>query len=277
MAIRNYRPYTPSRRAMTNSTFEEITTRTPEKALLSKNRYHAGRNNQGVITTRHKGGANKRRYRLVDFKRTKDDIPATVASIEYDPYRNAYISLLNYKDGEKRYILAPKDLPVGTVIFSGVNADIKVGNALPLANIPEGTFVHNVELRPGRGGQMARAAGTSVQILGKEDQYVTLRLTSGEVRKVLATCRATIGVVGNEEYNLINFGKAGKNRWLGKRPTVSGSRMNPVDHPHGGGEGKTPIGRDAPRTPWGKRSQGVKTRNTKKASSRLIIRRVNDK
>jgi large subunit ribosomal protein L2 len=277
MAIRNYRPYTPSRRAMTNSTFEEITTRTPVKSLLSKNRKHAGRNNQGVITTRHHGGGNKRRYRIIDFKRNKDGIPATVATIEYDPNRNAYISLLNYFDGEKRYILAPKDLSVGTVIYSGHDVDIKVGNALPLASIPEGTTVHNVELKPGRGGQMVRAAGTSAQILGKEDKYVILRLTSGEVRKVLATCRATIGQVGNEDFSLINLGKAGKSRWLGRRPTVSGSRMNPVDHPHGGGEGKTPIGRDAPRTPWGKRSQGVKTRDKKKASSRLIIRRINDK
>jgi large subunit ribosomal protein L2 len=277
MAIRSYRPYTPSRRAMTNSTFEEITTRTPERSLLVKQSRSGGRNNQGVITTRHIGGGNKRRYRLIDFKRNKDNIPGTVATVEYDPFRNANICLIHYVDGEKRYIIAPKDLTVGTKIVSGEAVDIKVGNALPLMSIPEGTIVHNVELVPGRGGQIARAAGTSVQILGKEDKYVTLRLQSGEVRKLLGGCRATIGSVGNEDFNLINLGKAGKKRWLGIRPTVAGSRMNPVDHPHGGGEGKTPIGRDAPRTPWGKRSQGVKTRKTKKASSRLIIRRVNDK
>jgi large subunit ribosomal protein L2 len=236
-----------------------------------------GRNNQGVITTRHIGGGNKRRYRLIDFRRIKDGVVGTVSTIEYDPFRNAYISLIVYADGDKRYILSPKDLPVGSKIVSGEQVDIKTGNAMPLANMPEGTIVHNVEMTPGRGGQMARAAGSSVQILGKEDKYITLRLTSGEVRKVLGVCRATVGVVGNEEYNLINFGKAGKSRWLNIRPAVAGSRMNPTDHPHGGGSGKTPIGRDAPRTPWGKRSQGVKTRSRKKASGRLIIRRINDK
>jgi large subunit ribosomal protein L2 len=277
MAIRKFRPYTPSRRAMTNLTFSEITTKTPEKSLLVKLVKTGGRNNQGVITTRHIGGGHKRKYRIVDFKRQKDGVAGTVATIEYDPNRNANIALINYVDGEKRYILAAKDMVVGTKIISGSEVDIKVGNSLPLKNIPEGTFIHNLELQPGRGGQLCRAAGTSAQVLGKEGIYVTVRLQSGEVRKILENCRATIGVVGNEDYALVNFGKAGKSRWLGIRPTVAGSRMNPVDHPHGGGEGKSPIGRDAPRTPWGKRSQGVKTRKTKQASSRLIIRRINDK
>lgn len=277
MAIRKYRPYTPSRRAMTNLTFSEITTNKPEKSLLVKLVKTGGRNNQGVITTRHIGGGHKRKYRLVDFKRQKDGVPGTVSTIEYDPNRNANIALVNYVDGEKRYILAAKDMVVGTKIVSGSEVDIKVGNTLPLKNIPEGTFIHNLELQPGRGGQLCRAAGTSAQLLGKEGIYVTVRLQSGEVRKILENCRATIGVVGNEDYALVNFGKAGKSRWLGIRPAVAGSRMNPVDHPHGGGEGKSPVGRDAPRTPWGKRSQGVKTRKTKQASSRLIIRRINDK
>ncbi len=277
MAIRKYRPYTPSRREMTNLTFSEITTSTPEKSLLVKLVKTGGRNNQGVITTRHIGGGHKRKYRLVDFKRQKDGVVGTVATIEYDPNRNANIALVHYIDGEKRYILAAKDMVVGTKIVSGNEVDIKIGNSLPLKNIPEGTTIHNLELKPGAGGQLCRAAGTSAQLLGKEGIYVTVRLQSGEVRKLLENCRATIGVVGNEDYALVNFGKAGKSRWLGIRPAVAGSRMNPVDHPHGGGEGKSPIGRDAPRTPWGKRSQGVKTRKTKQASSRLIIRRINDK
>jgi large subunit ribosomal protein L2 len=277
MAIRKYRPYTPSRREMTNLTFSEITTGTPEKSLLVKLVKTGGRNNQGVITTRHIGGGHKRKYRLVDFKRQKDGVVGTVATIEYDPNRNANIALVHYIDGEKRYILAAKDMVVGTKIVSGNEVDIKIGNTLPLKNIPEGTTIHNLELKPGAGGQLCRAAGTSAQLLGKEGIYVTVRLQSGEVRKLLENCRATIGVVGNEDYALVNFGKAGKSRWLGIRPAVAGSRMNPVDHPHGGGEGKSPIGRDAPRTPWGKRSQGVKTRKTKQASSRLIIRRINDK
>jgi large subunit ribosomal protein L2 len=262
---------------MTNLTFSEITTNKPEKSLLVKLVKTGGRNNQGVITTRHIGGGHKRKYRLVDFKRQKDGVPGTVSTIEYDPNRNANIALVNYVDGEKRYILAAKDMVVGTKIVSGSEVDIKVGNTLPLKNIPEGTVIHNLELQPGRGGQLCRAAGTSAQLLGKEGIYVTVRLQSGEVRKILENCRATIGVVGNEDYALVNFGKAGKSRWLGIRPAVAGSRMNPVDHPHGGGEGKSPVGRDAPRTPWGKRSQGVKTRKTKQASSRLIIRRINDK
>ena len=277
MSIRTYRPTTPSRRAMTNSTFEEITTRTPEKSLLVNLVKTGGRNNQGVITTRHIGGGHKNRYRIVDFKRNKDGIVAKVATIEYDPNRNANICLVNYADGEKRYIIAPKDLKVGDAIVSGESVDIKTGNAMILKHRPEGPVVHNIDLQPGRGGQMCRAAGTSAQVLGKEGKYVTLRLASGEVRKVLETCRATIGTVGNEDFNLINYGKAGKNRWYGVRPTVRGSVMNPVDHPHGGGEGKTPVGRDAPRTPWGKKALGVKTRHKKKASTKLIVRRRNGK
>lgn len=277
MSIRSYRPTTPSRRAMTNSTFEEITKSTPEKSLLVSLKKSGGRNNQGVITTRHIGGGHKRRYRLVDFKRNKDNIVATVVAIEYDPNRNANIALVSYADGEKRYILAAKGLVVGSKIVSGEAADIIVGNAMILKSIPEGTVIHNVELAPGKGGQMCRAAGTSAQLLGKEGKYVTLRLQSGEVRKVLETCRATIGSVGNEDFNLINLGKAGKNRWKGTRPTVRGSVMNPNDHPHGGGEGKTPVGRDAPRTPWGKKALGVKTRHAKKQSTKLIVRRRNAK
>ncbi len=277
MAIRTYRPYTKSRRAMTNSTFEEITKATPEKSLLAPKKHTGGRNNQGVITTRHHGGGNKNRYRIIDFRRKKDGIVATVAAIEYDPNRNAYIALLNYADGEKRYIIQPQGLKVGDKVISGEATDIKIGNSLELQNIPEGTFIHNLELQPGKGAQMCRAAGTSAQVLGSEGNYVIVRLASGEVRKLLKNCRATIGTVGNEDFNLINKGKAGKNRWLGVRPTVRGSAMNPNDHPHGGGEGKCPVGRDAPRSPWGKRTQGVKTRRVKKNSSRLIMRRKNGK
>lgn len=277
MSIRSYKPTTPSRRNMTNSTFEEITKSTPEKSLLSKLTKTGGRNNQGVITTRHIGGGHKRKYRQIDFKRNKDDLVAIVKAVEYDPNRNANICLVSYLDGEKRYILAPKDLKVGDRIISSKVADIQIGNAMELGNIPEGTVVHNVELSPGKGGQLCRAAGTSAQVLGKEDKYVIVRLASGEMRKILQTCRATIGSVGNEDYSLINKGKAGKTRWQGTRPTVRGSVMNPVDHPHGGGEGKSPVGRDAPRTPLGKRALGVKTRKTKKASTRLIVRRRNAK
>ncbi len=277
MSIRSYKPTTPSRRHMTNSTFSEITTNTPEKSLLVSLKKTGGRNNNGCITTRHIGGGHKRKYRIIDFKRNKDDIVATVATVEYDPNRNANICLLNYADGEKRYIIAPQGLTVGDKVVSGAACDIKTGNAMQLGNIPEGTLVHNVELAPGKGGQMCRAAGTSAQVLGREGKYTILRLASGEVRKVLNECRATIGVVGNEDWNLVNFGKAGKSRWLGKRPTVRGSVMNPNDHPHGGGEGKCPVGRDAPRTPWGKRALGVKTRDTKKASNKLIVRRRNGK
>jgi len=277
MSIRSYKPTSASRRAMTNSTFEEITTSTPEKSLLVSLSKTGGRNNQGVITCRHIGGGHKRKYRVIDFKRNKDNIPAVVKTIEYDPNRNANICLLAYADGEKRYILAPKDIKVGDKVISGEACDIVIGNAMKLKNIPEGTFIHNVELMPGKGGQLCRAAGASAQHLGVDGRYVTVRLASGEMRKILAECRATIGIVGNDEYNLINKGKAGKTRWAGVRPTVRGSVMNPNDHPHGGGEGKSPVGRDAPRTPWGKRALGVKTRNRKKASSKLMIRRINDR
>ena len=275
MSIKNYKPYTPSRRAMTTLSFEEITKSTPEKSLVVTLKKSGGRNQQGVITTRHIGGGNKRKYRIIDFKRNKDGIVGRVAAIEYDPNRNAHIALINYFDGEKRYIIQPKGLKVGDKIVSGDEVDIVVGNALLLKNIPEGTFVHNVELMPKKGGQLCRSAGCSAQILGKDGKYVILRLQSGETRKLLGECKATVGVVGNEDCNLINLGKAGKTRWLGTRPTVRGSAMNPPDHPHGGGEGKCPVGRDAPRTPWGKRALGVKTRKAKKASSKLIIKRKN--
>ncbi len=277
MSIRTYKPTTPSRRNMTNSTFEEITTSTPEKSLLEPLSKTGGRNNQGKITCRHIGGGHKRRYRIIDFKRNKDGIPAIVKTIEYDPNRNANICLVTYLDGEKRYIIAPKGIKVGDKIVSGPDADILPGNTLPLKNIPEGTLVHCVELKPGKGGQMCRAAGTSAQLLGLDEKYATLRLASGEVRRVVNTCRATVGEVGNEDYSLINKGKAGKNRWLGERPNVRGSVMNPNDHPHGGGEGKCPVGHDAPRTPWGKRALGVKTRDKKKPSTKMIVRRKNDK
>lgn len=273
MGTRSYKPTSPSRRNMISLTNEELSKVAPEKSLLVGLRKTGGRNNQGVITTRHIGGGHKRKYRIIDFKRNKDGIPAIVKTIEYDPNRNANICLVCYLDGEKRYILAPKGIKINDKIISGEVVDIKVGNTMLLKNIPEGTLVHNVELSPGKGGQMARAAGASAQILGKENKTVTLRLQSGEVRKVLDNCRATIGEVGNEDYNLVNLGKAGKSRWLGIKPTVRGSVMNPTDHPHGGGEGKSPVGRDAPRTPWGKRALGVKTRNTKKASTRMIVRR----
>lgn len=262
MPIKKYKPTTPGRRGMTTLTKEEITTSTPEKSLLAPLSKKGGRNNNGRITTRHKGGGHKRHYRIIDFKRNKDGVPAKVATIEYDPNRSANIALLHYADGEKRYILAPKGLEVGTKIVSGPETDVRVGNAMELRNMPEGTVVHNVELKPGKGGQMARSAGSSAQILGVEDKYVTLRLTSGEVRKVLGTCRATIGTVGNEDHNLVNLGKAGRSRWMGIRPTVRGSVMNPNDHPHGGGEGRTPIGRKAPMTPWGKKALGVKDRKS---------------
>ncbi len=277
MAIKKYKPTTPGRRGMTGLTFEEITKKSPEKSLVVSFSKSGGRNNTGKITTRHHGGGHKQLYRLVDFKRNKDNIPATVNAIEYDPNRNANIALLFYADGEKRYILAPKDLTVGSQVISGAKTDIKVGNCLEMGNMPEGTFIHNIELKAGKGGQLARAAGCSAQILGFEDKYVTVRLSSGEVRKLFANCRATVGIVGNEDYNLINFGKAGRSRWLGIRPTVRGSVMNPNDHPHGGGEGRTPIGRKSPMTPWGKKAMGVKTRKTKKASNKLIVRRRNVK
>ena len=277
MGIKTYNPYTPSRRNMTGSDFSEITKTTPEKSLIASKKKTAGRNNQGKITVRHHGGGNRQKYRLIDFKRNKEGIPATVIGIEYDPNRTANIALISYADGEKRYILAPKGLEVGMTVISGEKADIKVGNALELRNMPEGTTVHNIELKPGKGGQIARAAGASAQILAIEEKYVTLRLTSGEMRKVLGNCRATVGQVGNEDYSLINLGKAGRTRWMGVKPTVRGSAMNPCDHPHGGGEGKCPIGRKSPMTPWGKKAMGVKTRKTKKASNDLIVRRRNEK
>lgn len=273
MGIRKYKPTTNGRRNMTSSDFAEITTNKPEKSLLQPTRRKGGRNNQGKITVRHHGGGHKRQYRVIDFKRNKDGIPGRVATIEYDPNRSANIALINYADGEKRYILAPKGLTVGTQIMSGVEADIKAGNALPLSNIPMGSTIHNIELKPGGGGQLVRSAGTSAQVLGKEGKYVTVRLQSGEVRMILATCRATIGAVGNEQHELINIGKAGRNRWLGKRPTVRGSVMNPNDHPHGGGEGRSPIGRKSPMSPWGKPTLGYKTRKKTNKSDKFIVRR----
>ena len=277
MAIIKYKPTTNGRRNMTTLANDRITKSTPEKSLLAPKKSKGGRGNTGRITTRHQGGGVKQKYRIIDFKRNKDDVTGIVAAIEYDPNRNANIALIHYMDGEKRFIIAPQQLEVGNKIVSGVAADIKVGNAMELRNIPEGTFVHCVELVPGKGGQMARAAGCSAQILGFDGPYATLRLSSGEVRKVRNNCRATIGVVGNEDYSLINWGKAGRNRWKGIRPTVRGSAMNPVDHPHGGGEGKTPIGRKSPMTPWGKKAMGVKTRKHKKASNALIMTRRNGK
>ena len=272
MAIKAYKPTTPGRRGMTALANEALTTSVPERSLLAPLNKKGGRNNNGRITTRHQGGGHKRMYRVIDFKRNKDDIPAKVATIEYDPNRSANIALLHYLDGEKRYILAPKGLLVGTTVYSGPTADIKVGNAKELGQIPEGTFVHSVELKPGKGGQLARSAGVSAQILGTEEKYVILRLASGEVRKVLSKCRATIGVVGNGDYSLVKIGKAGRSRWMGIRPTVRGSAMNPVDHPHGGGEGKTGIGRVSPVTPWGKKTMGLKTRKKTKASNQYIVR-----
>lgn len=278
MTIKKYKPTTPGRRGMTTLANEELTKGVkPERSLLAPLDKTGGRNNLGRITTRHIGGGHKRQYRIIDFKRNKDDIPAKVASIEYDPNRSANIALLNYADGEKRYILAPKGLKVGDSILSGSNADIKIGNTKVLGQMPEGTTVHNIELKPGKGAQLVRSAGTSAQVLGVEDKHVTVSLASGEVRKVLSTCRATIGEVGNGAHSLVTIGKAGRMRHMGVRPTVRGSAMNPVDHPHGGGEGRTPIGRVAPMTPWGKKAMGVKTRKSKKSSTQLIVRRRNDK
>ena len=275
MAIRTYKPTTPSRRNMTNSTFSEITTNTPEKSLLDPLKKTGGRNAQGKITVRNIGGANRRKYRIIDFKRNKDGVPAKVESIQYDPNRTAYIALLNYADGEKRFIIAPQGLNVGDKVMSGAGAEIKPGNALQLSDIPLGAKIHNIELQPGRGGQMVRSAGLSAQLMAKEGAYATLRLPSGEMRKVLAVCRATIGEIGNEENEIVSLGKAGRKRHMGVRPSVRGSAMNPVDHPHGGGEGKSPGGRPGPVTPWGKPAMGYKTRNKKKSSNKLIIKRVN--
>jgi len=276
MAIINYRPTTPGRRKMSALVNEEITTSTPEKSLTITMKKNGGRNNQGKITVRHHGGGEKRKYRIIDFKRNKFNVPGTVATIEYDPNRTANIALVNYVDGEKRYIIAPKTLVVGQTIEAGENVDIKVGNALPIANIPVGTMIHNIELRPGKGGELARSAGSAAQILGREDDYVMIRLSSGEQRKILGTCMATVGEVGNEDSSLVKVGKAGRTRHMGIRPTVRGSVMNPNDHPHGGGEGRAPVGRKAPMTPWGKPALGLKTRK-KKHSDKFIVRRRNGK
>lgn len=273
MALKTFNPTTPSRRQMTMATFEEITTSTPEKSLLVSLSKKGGRNSYGRITVRHRGGGAKRKYRLIDFKRNdKDGIPAKVASIEYDPNRTAYIALLSFADGEKRYILAPQGINVGDMIVSGPEADIKPGNCLPLSNIPVGTVIHNIELKPGKGGQMVRSAGTSAQLMAKEGNYALLRLPSGELRKVRIECRATIGTLSNSTNGIVNIGKAGRKRHMGRRPHVRGSVMNPNDHPHGGGEGKSPIGRPGPVTPWGKPTLGYKTRK-KKASDKLIVKR----
>ena len=275
MAIRVYKPMTPGTRQRSVLTSEEITKSTPEKSLTVTKKKTSGRNNQGKITVRHRGGGVKRKYRLIDFKRRKDGITALVSAIEYDPNRSANIALLTYKDGEKAYIIAPKGLTVGAVVESGENVDIKVGNALPIMNIPVGTVIHNIELRPGKGATLARSAGASAQILGREEKYVLIRLSSGETRRILGTCRATIGTVGNEDYGLVKVGKAGRTRHKGIRPTVRGSVMNPNDHPHGGGEGRAPIGRSGPMTPWGKPALGYKTRKNKKESDKYIVTRRN--
>ena len=277
MAVKKFNPITPSRRQMTVATFEELTTSTPEKSLLVSMKRKAGRNSQGKITVRHRGGGAKRKYRIIDFKRNKDGIPAKVATIEYDPMRSAYISLVVYADGEKRYILAPLGLKVGDVLVSGEGSDIKSGNAMKLKDMPVGTTVHNIELQAGKGGQLVRSAGTSAQLMAKEGNYATLRLPSGEMRYVRIECRATIGTVSNTTHDIINIGKAGRKRHMGFRPTVRGSVMNPCDHPHGGGEGKSPIGRPSPVTPWGKPALGYKTRKNTKYSDKFIIKRRNDK
>ena len=277
MGIKSYNPYTPSRRNMTGSDFSEITKSTPEKSLLASKKKTAGRNNQGKITVRHHGGGNRQKYRLIDFKRNKEGVPAKVIGIEYDPNRTANIALICYADGEKAYILAPQGLTDGMTVMNGAEAEIRVGNCLPLSAIPVGTQVHNIELYPGKGGQMVRSAGNSAQLMAKEGKYATLRLPSGEMRMVPIVCRATIGVVGNGDHNLINLGKAGRKRHMGIRPTVPGSVMNPNDHPHGGGEGRAPVGRPSPMTPWGKPAMGLKTRKKKKQSNKLIIRRRDGK
>lgn len=277
MGIKKYNPTSPGLRGMTVSTFEEITTDKPEKSLTVTLKKHAGRNSRGKITVRHRGGGTRPKYRIVDFKRTKDNIAGNVSTIEYDPNRSANIALITYADGEKKYIIAPNGLKVGDVIYSGPEADIKVGNALPLANIPVGTIIHNIEMKPGKGAQLARSAGNSAQLMAKEEKYAQVRLPSGEVRKVLLNCRATIGEVGNEEHGNIQIGKAGRKRHMGRRPHVRGSVMNPNDHPHGGGEGRAPIGRKGPVTPWGKPTLGYKTRKKNKPSNQYIVKRRNEK
>ena len=273
MPIKKTKPTTPSRRQMSFLVSDEITKSTPEKSLVGEKRKRNGHNNVGRITVRHRGGGAQRKYRIIDFKRNKFDVTGKVAAIEYDPNRSANIALINYRDGEKRYIIAPKGLKVGDIIESGENVDVKVGNAMPIMNIPVGTVIHNIEMRPGKGAQIARSAGSSAQILGREEKYVLIRLRSGETRKILGTCMATIGEVGNTDYALVNLGKAGRTRHMGIRPTVRGSVMNPNDHPHGGGEGRAPIGRNQPMTPWGKPALGMKTRRNKKASTKLIVSR----
>ena len=277
MGIKTYNPYTPSRRNMTGSDFSEITKSTPEKSLCVSLNKNAGRNNQGKITVRHRGGGNRRKYRIIDFKRYKDDVPATVVGIEYDPNRTANIALLSYADGEKRYIIAPLGLKDGDVVVSGPESDIKAGNCLPLRNIPVGTTVHNIEMKPGKGAQLVRTAGASAQLMAKEDNYATLRLPSGEMRRIHLNCKATIGTIGNLDHQNVRLGKAGRKRNMGIRPTVRGSVMNPNDHPHGGGEGRAPIGRSGPVTPWGKPALGYKTRKKTKASDKYIVRRRNAK
>ncbi len=273
MAIRKSNPTSDGRRFYSSATFEEVTTNKPEKSLLVSKKKFAGRNAQGKITVRHNGGGNRQKYRIIDFRRNKDGVSAKVASIEYDPNRTAYIALLHYADGEKRYILAPIGLNVGDVVMSGAEAEIKVGNSLPLENIPVGSVVHNIEMQPGKGGQLARSAGVEVQLMAKEGRYATLKMPSGEMRKILATCRATIGQVGNIDHELISLGKAGRKRHMGVRPSVRGVVMNPNDHPHGGGEGKSPVGMKSPVTPWGKPALGFKTRKKNKASNKLIVKR----
>ena len=273
MGIKKYNPYTPSRRQMTGSDFSEITKHTPERSLIVSKRKNSGRNNQGKITVRHRGGGNRRKYRLIDFKRKKDGIPATVIGIEYDPNRTANIALICYADGEKSYILAPEGLTDGMKVMNGPEAEVRIGNCLPLSEIPVGTLIHNIELHPGKGGQLVRSAGNSAQLMAKEGKYATLRLPSGEMRMVPINARASIGVIGNGDHNLINIGKAGRKRHMGIRPTVRGSVMNPNDHPHGGGEGRSPIGRPGPSTPWGKPALGLKTRKKNKQSNKLIVRR----
>lgn len=277
MGIKKYNPVTPGLRGMTVSTFEEITASKPEKSLTVTLKKHSGRNSRGKITVRHRGGGTRNKYRIIDFKRNKDGIPGNVKTIEYDPNRSANIALIVYADGEKRYILAPEGLKVGNVIYSGSDADIQVGNTLPIANIPVGTLIHNIELKPGKGGQLARSAGNGAQLMAKEGKYAQVRLPSGEVRKVLMNCRATIGEVGNGDHSNIQIGKAGRKRHMGIRPTVRGSVMNPNDHPHGGGEGRTPIGRKSPVTPWGKPTLGYKTRKKNKASNQYIVKKRNEK
>ena len=275
MAIKTYKPTSPARRFYTTASYDEITKKEPEKSLLVEKKKTAGRNNTGRITVRHIGGGNRVKYRLIDFKRNKDNIPAKVVGIEYDPNRSAYIALLQYIDGEKRYIIAPKGLTAGDTVMSGNDVEIKVGNCLPLRYMPVGSVIHNIELFPGKGAQIVRSAGNEARLMARDEKYATIKLPSGEMRMVLVDCKATLGTVGNIEHEIVALGKAGRKRHMGVRPTVRGSVMNPIDHPHGGGEGKTPVGRKSPLTPWGKPAMGKKTRNTKKASSKLIIKRVN--